>query len=101
MTGEDRLRLLLVLPGENELRIRFKDGEVFVLRYITEVIEWDEALEKRSSAAESWSGQIVEFYGVAPEHAEFFRAGSRIDFKASDIQEVTDEMTSRVLWSAS
>jgi hypothetical protein len=101
MTGEDRLRALLGHVGDNEIRITFKDGEVFVLRFVTTVVECEEGTAGRSVPGDTWSGEIVDTPGLSPERARFHRPGARVDFKASDVQEVNDELSSRVLWSAS
>ena len=101
MTGEDRLRALLGVVGDNEIRITFRDGEIFILRFVTEVIECEEDMDRRSTVGGMWSGEIVETRNVAPERERFHRPGSRVDFEACDVSEVSDELTARVLWSVS
>jgi hypothetical protein len=92
---------LLSQVGDNEIRITFSDGEVFVLRFITRVVECEDEVDHRSTTGETWSGEIVEAHGLTPERARFHRPGARVDFKMADVDAVSDELSSRLLWSAS
>jgi hypothetical protein len=73
------------------VRITFNNGEVFVLRYLSEVDEPDEI--------GVWSGAIVECENVRPERARLFVPESGIDFAGSEIAELEDAETDEVLFS--
>jgi hypothetical protein len=91
----DNLRSLLDryvgVSRDAAIRITFISGEVFVLRYLSEVDEPDEI--------GVFSGEILASENITPDRARFFTVGSGIDFAGSEIAELEDAETGELLFS--
>lgn len=95
MTGADRLRFVLQRFGDGPLRITFSDGEVFVVRCVSELPD-DEG---EQGASGSWSGEVVATANLSPKRERLFVSQSGVDFKAADVLEVVDDRSSKVLYT--
>jgi hypothetical protein len=92
------IKVLLISRRDSRLRIRFVDGETYVLQTIS---ERPQESEDEADLSGLWCGEIVSTEGLSPNRKRLFSPGSGLDFRGSDILEIRDDQTSRVLFSKS
>lgn len=101
MTNNDELRAVLqrAVGGDprEAYRIEFENGEIFVVRNLSEVPS--DGFEGSPDVIDTWSGEILAAERLSVDRAKRFRPGSGIDFSDADVVEVREERTSALLFS--